>query len=548
MSLLPRVQKKIDHQLGLSGKTLLAVSGGADSVALFRLCLDLELEFEVAHFNHQLRASSLEDARFVQALCEQHGVVFHLGQARVGEIAQEKGWNIEDAARTLRYGFLSRKAKDMGANSIFTAHTRNDQAETVLMQLFRGASHLTGIKPRNRQVFRPLLDIGRSELLVYLESLGQSFRTDETNFDLDLTRAWLRHELIPLIERRYPSLQMSLSRLAKVQRDELEFLNELATQMSENDTLETNKLHRLHMAVQRQILANWLGRHQLGVSFERVEALLTLAYSQTPKRLSLSTEKRARVAYGKLDLISSQSNKLVSQPVEDASQLPDGISPDLLRRYPDLTYRSRQPGDRMHLTGGSKKLSNILIDHKVPREERDGLRLLASGQQVFWVEGLLADPDAGTVEEDTDTAFMRRALEQAKLAAVKGELPVGAVLVCDGKVLAEAHNLCEETSDPSAHAELLVIRQAAIKQQDWRLSQAILYVTLEPCPMCFGALLQAHIPRLVFGAKNHREGAVGSVTDLSKAAWKRTIDVKAGVLENVCAALLTEFFARQRQS
>ena len=142
---------------------------------------------------------------------------------------------------------------------------------------------------------------------------------------------------------------------------------------------------------------------------------------------------------------------------------------------------------------------------------------------------------------------MERALAQARQAAGLGEVPVGAVLVRDGSVLAEAHNLIESTPDATAHAEMLVLREGARLTQSWRLERMTLYVTLEPCPMCAGAMALARIERLVYGAPDPRKGAVDSVYDvLRHPANNHHVQVSAGVLAEPAGRLLREFFAVRR--
>ena len=168
----------------------------------------------------------------------------------------------------------------------------------------------------------------------------------------------------------------------------------------------------------------------------------------------------------------------------------------------------------IRLAGGTKKLSALFIDRKVPREARDAVRVLASNERVLWVEGVAVEVSVARASADADVRFMKRALVLAEQAAQRGELPVGAVVVHGGEITAEAHNETEALRDPTAHAEVLALRRAAEALGDWRLSDCTLFVTLEPCPMCFGAALQAHLGRLVYGAENRLEGALGSVTDL----------------------------------
>jgi tRNA(adenine34) deaminase len=142
-----------------------------------------------------------------------------------------------------------------------------------------------------------------------------------------------------------------------------------------------------------------------------------------------------------------------------------------------------------------------------------------------------------------DAAYMAIALEEARLAAEEGEVPIGAVLVCEGAVVARARNARESAHDPTAHAEIIAIREAAARLGRWRLSDCTLYVTLEPCPMCAGALVNARIERVVFGAHDPKAGAVGTLYDLSSdARLNHRYEVTAGVLAEDCGRVLTEFF------
>ena len=148
---------------------------------------------------------------------------------------------------------------------------------------------------------------------------------------------------------------------------------------------------------------------------------------------------------------------------------------------------------------------------------------------------------------DADSLFMRMALEQAAKSAAIGEVPIGAVLVHEGAILAQAHNHREAWQDPTAHAELIVIREGAKALGQWRLIDTTLYVTLEPCAMCLGAIVLARIPRLVFGAKDPKAGACGSVLDFaSDPRLNHRVEVVGGMLEEESQRMLTGFFKELR--
>lgn len=146
-----------------------------------------------------------------------------------------------------------------------------------------------------------------------------------------------------------------------------------------------------------------------------------------------------------------------------------------------------------------------------------------------------------------DSHFMELALQQARLAPLIGEVPIGAVLVSDNRVIAAAHNYREISQDPTAHAEIIIIRKAAEQLKTWRLTNTTLYVTLEPCPMCAGAIVQARITRLVFGAWDPKAGACGSILDIpSEPRFNHRVQVTGGLCEKESRELLQEFFRTKR--
>lgn len=152
------------------------------------------------------------------------------------------------------------------------------------------------------------------------------------------------------------------------------------------------------------------------------------------------------------------------------------------------------------------------------------------------------------IDFDIHSIFMNMALEQAQAAFSAEEVPVGAIIVCHEKVIAAAHNQREMLNDPTAHAEMIAITQAAEGLKSWRLTDCTLYVTLEPCPMCAGAILQARIPQVVFGARDPKSGAAESLfTMLSDTRLNHQSNVVSGVESERCGNILTEFFQKKRR-
>ena len=221
--------RRVLHALGghgmirPGGRIGLGVSGGADSVAMLRIFAELRTRLGIAvlvlHFHHQLRGTEAdEDERFVKALAQEFHLEFECGRADVAGEARLHGWNVEDAARRLRYQFFSSVAEARSLNRVAVAHTANDQAETVLSHLLRGTglTGLAGIYPAAGLIIRPLLEFRREELREFLSNLKQPWREDATNQDTSRMRARIRHQLIPLLLRDFdPAAVTRLSRLAK---------------------------------------------------------------------------------------------------------------------------------------------------------------------------------------------------------------------------------------------------------------------------------------------------------------------------------------------
>jgi len=147
-----------------------------------------------------------------------------------------------------------------------------------------------------------------------------------------------------------------------------------------------------------------------------------------------------------------------------------------------------------------------------------------------------------------DEHFMKLAIEEAKKAEALKEVPIGAVLVHDGKVIAKGYNLRETTQRSITHAEILVIDKACEALQTWRLEEAILYVTLEPCPMCAGAIIQSRIKKVVYGAKDPKAGCAGTLMNiLQDSRFNHQTEVASGIMEEECGELLSSFFRNLRQ-
>ncbi len=239
-TLVQRVRETIHrHRMLAPGEmVVVAASGGPDSTALLHVLADLRealgVALHAAHFDHRLRPESAEDAAFAAALSHALGIPHHEGAGETRAEAERRHLSVEDAARRLRYEFLTTVARASGAQAVATGHTLDDQAETVLMRVLRGSGlrGLAGIPPVRRsgpvRLVRPLLDVARREILAFLNDRGISWREDPTNRDQEILRNRIRMVLLPVVEGYNPDARRTLARLAGLMRDEAEALDALA--------------------------------------------------------------------------------------------------------------------------------------------------------------------------------------------------------------------------------------------------------------------------------------------------------------------------------
>jgi tRNA(Ile)-lysidine synthase len=304
-TLSERVRQTVAEQalFGAGDALVAAVSGGADSTALAWLLAELAPRLGarlvgLAHLNHQLRDAADGDEAFCRELAERIGVPFDSRRIDVAAEARARKTSVEDAARTVRYLFLSEVAGQRGATRVAVGHTRNDQAETVLLRLARGAgpTGLAAIYPRAGHVVRPLLDARREDVEAWLRERGQAWREDESNQDRSFARNKVRHDLLPGFVAAFgPGVVDVLARQAALSRDDADWFDRVATETATRlvieegtaVTLEAAALRALHPAVGRRVVLAALrrtagvGRRGAGraafVGFDHVEAVMAVA-------------------------------------------------------------------------------------------------------------------------------------------------------------------------------------------------------------------------------------------------------------------------------
>lgn len=297
-------------------KLVVAVSGGADSLALADLLNNsrrrFNLEICIAHYEHGLRGkSSLEDARFVEEFAKALQVKFFCEHGEVRNFAAKNKLSIETAARQLRYKFLSKVREDMNFDAIALAHHADDQAETILMRILRGATS-TGLSAMKfcttseyGLLIRPLLRFKKSELEKYCESRNLTPRIDATNFELDATRNKIRLELLPMLKKFNPAIIETLCRLGEVSAEESDFLNaeveKIFPEVVKDNSILQKEFLKLSPAIQRLLIKKFLGdtKDYGFIHFEEIRKVLTNNLSG----VELPNKIRVNLRRGKLSVI-----------------------------------------------------------------------------------------------------------------------------------------------------------------------------------------------------------------------------------------------------
>src|SRR3954468_8943665 len=347
------------------GKPLLVLlSGGADSVCLLHMALAAGADVSVLHVNYGLRPSADEDEQF----CRDLFPLLTVEQVRLGP------GNVQALAREARYELAERHA----VGDYATGHTMSDQVETVLMRLCSspGRKGLLVMAPRRGRLVRPLLTMTRSETEDYCRTHGLAWRTDPTNADPSFTRARVRHELLPLLERIAPGAERTIEQTAKLLRDEAEALDELVPQ-----TDDLNEIAALPPALAR------LALRRLAGAPIRVEELLAVAGRGGTVALDVGQGLRAVVEYGRVRFDAGTPDP-PPQPIAVASPGSVRFGEWQVELAAPATVRSWQLGDRIRTPAGTKSLQDLFTDRKVPREERARVPVVEAGGEVRCVGDL----------------------------------------------------------------------------------------------------------------------------------------------------------------
>ena len=428
-------------------KLLVAVSGGPDSVCLLlvltRLRDVLGIALHIAHLNHKLRgAESDNDAEYVLQLARKLELPVTIDELDVGKYRTKHGGTVEEAAREVRYDFLTKTAKSVGTDAAAVGHTRDDNIETILMHLIRGTGTrgLRGLQPATRwkssvgtlEVLRPLLEINRKEILDYCYANGYEPRLDSSNQSLAPLRNRIRQQLIPLMAGYNEQVGEALLRNARIADDEFDFLDRAASELRESIVetrenviiLDKNGFLGLPPALRRHLLRRSieiLSGSLKDIEVRHIELILDALDLQAGKQLSLPEGLVFIVEYDRF-LLTREAASLSPLPDLDseyrlnvpgetefpgwkvtAGSISPGQKEDTSNNYVayfdhekvgnELFVRPRKTADRFYPLGmdQSKKVGEFMIDVKIPRTWRKRVPVVCSPEQIIWLAGYRID-------------------------------------------------------------------------------------------------------------------------------------------------------------
>ncbi len=422
---------RAEHMLPPGARVLVAVSGGADSLALLHWLVTeqgaLSLrEIAAAHIHHGLRGEEADrDERAVRAFCDACGVRLFVCHADVAAEAHRRGDGVEEAGRAVRYAFLERTAAENGFDRIATAHTLTDAMETVLLHMARGTGlgGLAGIPPVRGRIIRPLLTVTRAEVETYTAAAGIAFVTDSTNADVTFARNRVRREILPALYRLNPRADEAFARLMRAARADEDYLREQTAAALDKVRLvrglyRADALRSLHPALAARVVRQAV-EESAGVCCEERHLREILSRLTTGGSVTINGAVDVTVHRDRLTILPRGGEPPAERPLADGEDYACGgvrwhcrvferknwenrqkihkillqFTCDYDRIGDKAVVRGRRTGDALHPVhaNGGKTLKKWMNERHVPPAWRDQMPVLADEEGVFLVPGLGCD-------------------------------------------------------------------------------------------------------------------------------------------------------------
>lgn len=460
MDIIEKAKQTIEkyNMLSIGDHVLVGLSGGPDSVCLLQILNMLKasykLKISAAYIDHGLRPEEVpNEIEFCRKLCDSLNIPFYTQSVNVREYAEKEKINIQEAARILRYGALEQISLYINAHKIAIAHNADDQAETVIMRLLRGAgpAGLSGIPPVRKKIIRPLIEVERAEIEKFLSEKNISYIIDSSNESLKYLRNKIRKTLMPVIKSISPQAIKIISKTADILREENDYINVTVTKtlmrlMSRktDKTVELfcNPMEVLNIVILRRALRFAIDsvKGLKGLSFDHIEDIIRLIKTGKPgDRIYLPQGVRAIKGYSTLVITAEPPKKLSTYEVnspqdiylketsmvlslkeikrEELQDFGDGkntIYVDMDKIKFPLIVRARKPGDYFYPFGfgKKKKLQDFFVDEKVPRDERDAVPIIESDGNIVCIAGYRLD-DRFKIDDNTKRCLQIKILPKA---------------------------------------------------------------------------------------------------------------------------------------
>ena len=400
------VQKFIEEKklFNLQDKILVALSGGADSVALLRVLLSLGYTCECAHCNFHLRGlESDRDEAFVRQLCEKQGIPLHVTHFDTSAYAKEHHISIEMAARELRYEWFEHIRKEIGASAIAVAHHRDDSVETFLLNLMRGAgiNGLKGIPVKNGLIVRPLLSVSREDILDYLQAIHQDFVTDSTNMEDEYMRNKIRLNIIPVMKEVNPSIMETIQETTFRFSEISNIYRQDRTEAIARKVISTSPdMFRISLADVLEDLAPLSLLHEVlfpkGFNASQIQDIYRSLSSSQSGKLFFSTEwevlrDREYIWIKK----KAPAQSIPEIKMDEVNRTPSFVIPrdkhiaclDADKIKQPLTIRKWERGDKFVPLGmnGKKNVSDYLTDKKYSLFQKENQYVVCCGDDIVWL-------------------------------------------------------------------------------------------------------------------------------------------------------------------
>ncbi|WP_240843062.1 tRNA lysidine(34) synthetase TilS [Acidaminobacter sp. JC074] len=405
---------KRENLIQKGDKIVVAVSGGPDSVAMLHALYslkDYDLTLYVCHLNHNYRGEASDgDAAYVKVLADSLNLESFIFSEDIEAFSKAKKLSFEEGARERRYALFDLVKEKTGANKIAVAQNMNDQAETLLMRLFRGSGleGLTSIKYQRDHIIRPVLECSRTSIEEYCKDHDLKTRTDHTNFETDYTRNKIRLELLPYIKDHFnPNIVESLYQTSDLLKEDLNFIekhvNQIYAELDNKILVEALPKDRAILSrLIRKIVENETGSLK-GVSFDQINRVILLLDMPHGNKVSIRDlifqKSYDQLIYYKTDKDLSSDVLREDKPFEGKFGSvfigQGGIRIDADKVKGQLYVRTRRPGDKFKPLGmkGRKKLKDFFIDLKIPAHERDQIYLVCDDENIIWVVGYRMNED-----------------------------------------------------------------------------------------------------------------------------------------------------------